>query len=69
MTHCAIVAEQAPPALSRLADWYDDADLLDSYAVDSSRASGSIRAIAGAILGSPAPWFIGRKGWRRPRTR
>ncbi|AKC10623.1 MULTISPECIES: DUF2867 domain-containing protein [Rhizobium/Agrobacterium group] len=58
MTHCAIVAEQAPPALSRLADWYDDADLLDSYAVDSSRASGSIRAIAGAILGSPAPWFI-----------
>ncbi len=58
MTHFPIVAEQAPPGHFRLADWYEDADLLDSYALISARYSGSIRDIARGILVTPAPWFF-----------
>jgi hypothetical protein len=59
MAHRAIVNEQSPPKHSGLADWYSDADLLDSFAVELPASSnGNIRAIAHAILGQPAPWFI-----------
>jgi hypothetical protein len=59
MARSVIVTEQSPPIHSRLADWYRDADLLDSFAVELPASSNSnIRAIAHAVLGQPAPWFI-----------
>jgi len=59
MIRSAIVTEQSPPLRSRLADWYRDTDLLDSFATKlPASSSGDIRGIAHAILGQPAPWFI-----------
>lgn len=59
MAHAALVIEQPPPMKSRLADWYPDADLLDSFAVElPARSGGDIRAIAQAILGQTPPWPV-----------
>ena len=58
MTFDSIVTEQHPPKLSRLADWYERADLVDSFAVRlQSGTNTNIRSIGQAILGQPAPWF------------
>ncbi len=59
MAHSALVIEQPPPMTGRLADWYPDADLLDSFAVElPARSGGDIRAIAQAILGQTPPWPV-----------
>lgn len=58
MTFDAIVTEQHPPKHSRLAGWYERADLVDTFAVRlPSGANTNIRSIGQAILGQPAPWF------------
>lgn len=58
MTSSPTVTEQPPPIQSRLADWYEHADLVDSFAVQFPEgAYTNIRAIGQAILGQPAPWF------------
>jgi hypothetical protein len=47
-----------PPGRSRIADWYDGADLLDCYAAPLPPGhDGDIRAIALAILDRPSWWF------------
>ena len=58
MTSPAIVTRQVPPRQSRIADWYDNADLLDSYAAALPADYGAdIRVIGQAVLGQPALWF------------
>ncbi len=58
MTLPAIVTRQVPPRRSRIADWYDKADLLDSYAAAlPADYDTDIRAIGQAILGHPTLWF------------
>lgn len=51
------VRKVAPPPGSALADWYDGAALLDSYAVrlPRGRAAG-MRALAEAALATPPAW-------------
>ncbi len=47
-----------PPRRSRIADWYDGADLLDCYAAPlPSGHDGDIRTVGQAILGRPSWWF------------
>lgn len=53
-----IVIRQVPPRQSRIADWYDNADLLDSYAVAlPAGCNTDIRVIGRAVLGQPTLWF------------
>ena len=47
-----------PPSDSLIADWYADADLLDSYAVELPPGSdGSMAALARRALGAPPAWL------------
>jgi hypothetical protein len=58
MTSSTIVTERNPPMQSRLSDWYEHANLVDSFAVQLPQDAGTnIRSIEQAILGQPAPWF------------
>lgn len=51
------VRQVAPPPDSAIADWYDAATLLDSFAVGFVRDEGaSMRAIAERALGAPPAW-------------
>ena len=57
MKRRVIVSEQPPPADSRLADWYEGADLLDSFSVMlPEQHDGSIRDIGHAVFGEAEPW-------------
>ena len=54
------VVRRDPPRGSRIAGWYDGADLLDCYAAPLPPGhDGDIRAIARAILDRPSWWFRG----------
>ena len=54
------VARHHPPRGSRIAGWYDGADLLDCYAAPLPPGhDGDIRAIARSILDRPSWWFRG----------
>ncbi|MBB3349732.1 DUF2867 domain-containing protein [Sphingomonas sp. BK069] len=57
MKHRVVVSEQLPPVASRLADWYEGADLLDSFAVQlPAHHGGDIRAIGHAVFDEAEPW-------------
>ncbi|MDQ4408726.1 MULTISPECIES: DUF2867 domain-containing protein [unclassified Rhizobium] len=50
------MTEQPPPVQSRLADWYRDADLVDTFAAPlPSGADNNLRAIGDAVFGQPLP--------------
>lgn len=52
------VRREMPPANSRIAELFGDADLLDCYAIDlASRNSSDMRALATTIFESPPAWF------------
>ncbi|MDQ0390711.1 DUF2867 domain-containing protein [Labrys monachus] len=58
MMRSPIVTRLAPPEQSRMAGWYEDADLLDSFvAALPAGSNADIRTIAHAVLGQPALWF------------
>jgi hypothetical protein len=49
-----------PPSASAIADWYEDADLLDSYAVTlAPEASADLTALTKALFNSPPAWIRG----------
>jgi len=51
------ISRKSPPLQSRLADWYSEVDLLDSFAVHVPFGTGHvIRDMAEAVLGRPARW-------------
>lgn len=54
------VTRRDPPRGSRIAGWYDGADLLDCYAAPLPPGhDGDIHGIARAILDRPSWWFRG----------
>lgn len=54
----ARIARVEPPAESLIADWYRQADLLDSYAVVApAPVPGTMRALAERALATPPTWF------------
>lgn len=57
MSRTISVTEWSPPATSQLADWYSQADLLDSFAVHVPVGlDRGIRDMAEAVLGRPELW-------------
>ena len=59
------VTRRDPPHASRIADWYDGADLLDCYAAPLPPGhDGDILTIARAILDRPSWWFRALLGIR-----